>query len=321
MAENVVAHHVYCVIQADVVLPLIEKRQFGVAVSSPADQPGRGKRQRPIPPPASTRIVLPTLAVSDGGTGSKRVVTGVTALHAYAVDLVVPVPTRVLPELSLLTSAEGAAVRYIIGFIIHFLLMQCIERSPDTLWLLRVMDSSVGCLVNRVDDKRKYVFSQAAAGILASPRHRSKPGEALVRPKHEVMAFAVLLEQYLSTHILTLPLFLQHGSNFSSVSTSTAIRSAILRAHWASMHEQIRLASGSWFGTASEPALSGSFELFMEVYMLLRCREFIEKSTIGLDTRLQGGHLRSTLQASAGALSKRAEKAARSKSEPAKPKK
>ena len=55
--------------------------------------------------------------------------------------------------------------------------------------------------------------------------------------------------------------------------------------------------------------------------MLLRCREFIEKSTIGLDTRLQGGHLRSTLQASAGALSKRAEKAARSKSEPAKPKK
>ena len=56
------------------------------------------------------------------------------------------------------------------------------------------------------------------------------------------------------------------------------------------MHEEIRCVVGLGGAPASAVALAESLAIFMEIYMLLRCREFVEKSGWGADNKGQGAH-------------------------------
>ena len=153
--------------------------------------------------------------------------------------------------------------------------------------------------------------------LASSPRvpHKSKPGEALVRPRDEVFVFGVQLEEYFSKNVLTLERSLANPVSFCIECTTAVIASEEVAERWRYMHDAIRLADPPQAGeagavdiAASEPALRESLRVFLEVHMLLRCREFLEKHHVGMDGTSSVPHVRALLGATGPLAGERAKK-------------
>lgn len=157
----------------------------------------------------------------------------------------------------------------------------------------------MGSLLHKVNAPVRYTFRQDLAEALLKdvPTHRSKPGEALVRPREEAVAFAVQLETYLAESVLTQAAVAGAGGFFEA-SLRVVLANTRVHAWWELMAEDIRANAWPGLPAASPELLRSTLTAFVRVYLLLRCREYAEVQRLGREAAKSDVALRASMKGS-----------------------